>query len=89
MGKSDIDRHLNTVEAKEVLTMDVQNIAADFYSADQLAAELSVSIRTLSRWSRMRKGPARIKVGRTCLYRRAAVQEWLKSLEADCAVITR
>lgn len=46
------------------------------------AAEiLSVSRRTLSRWARLRKGPPRIKVGRSIFYRRSSLERWLVSLE--------
>ena len=60
---------MNNVGAPELLT------------ADDVAALLGVSRRTLSRWKRLRKGPPRIKVGRAMLYNQASLHEWLRSLE--------
>lgn len=51
---------------------------------DEAAILLQVSNRTLGRWARHRKGPPRVKVGRTIFYRRGAIHAWLKSLE-ECA----
>lgn len=51
---------------------------------DEAAILLQVSNRTLGRWARLRKGPPRVKVGRTIFYRRRAIHDWLKSLE-ECA----
>ena len=47
----------------------------------EAANTLNVSIRTLARWARLRKGPPRIKIGRTIYYRRIAIDQWLLSLE--------
>jgi len=49
--------------------------------ASETADLLGVSRRTLSRWARLRKGPPRVKVGRSIYYRRAAIHDWLKSIE--------
>jgi predicted site-specific integrase-resolvase len=43
----------------------------------EVAEILDVSLRTLSRWHAMRVGPARCKVGRTILYRKTSITEWL------------
>jgi hypothetical protein len=67
--------------------MEKQNIAThagllgDFLTKDQLAAELKNSTRTLDRWEVRRIGPPRIVIGRTILYQRDSVLEWLKSRE--------
>lgn len=61
------------------------SLTQDHLTPDQLAAELGVSLRTLMRWHALRKGPARISVGRLILYRRAAIQDWLASLEKAAA----
>jgi predicted DNA-binding transcriptional regulator AlpA len=50
-----------------------------------VAAELGVSQRTLSRWHALRVGPARCKVGRTVLYRRDAIEAWLDANETQPA----
>lgn len=55
----------------------------DLLSSDEIAALLDVSRRTLSRWNRLRKGPPRVKVGRSVFYRRHAFNEWVLSLEAQ------
>lgn len=47
----------------------------------EVAELLGVSTRTLSRWHALRMGPPRSKVGRTVLYRKAAVDDWLKANE--------
>lgn len=44
---------------------------------------LGVSLRTLSRWHAQRLGPPRCKVGRTVLYRREAVEHWLRENETS------
>ena len=53
----------------------------DFWSPEQLAKQLRVSVRTLLRWHAMREGPPRVTQGRLILYRIAAVQAWLASRE--------
>ncbi len=50
-------------------------------SSSDAAKILNVSIRTLGRWARLRKGPPRIKVGRTIYYRMDAIDQWLLSIE--------
>lgn len=52
-----------------------------FLTTEQLAQELGVTTRTLYRWHLQRIGPPRIEVGRTILFSRASVEEWLKSRE--------
>lgn len=47
----------------------------------QLAEQLGVSLRTLSRWHTQRIGPRRVTNGRLILYRADAVREWLDAGE--------
>jgi hypothetical protein len=47
----------------------------------ELAAELQVSIRTLRRWNVTRTGPPRTVAGKTVLYHRDSVLDWLKTRE--------
>lgn len=47
----------------------------------QLADQLGVSLRTLSRWHAQRIGPRRVTNGRLILYRADAVREWLEARE--------
>ena len=49
----------------------------------QLAEQLGVSVRTLSRWHAQRIGPARCTVGKLILYRIDAVHEWLEGRENE------
>jgi len=56
-------------------------LLAGWISRADLAVELDVSVDTMARWETTRTGPKQIKVGRRVLYRRAAVLDWLKSLE--------
>ena len=53
----------------------------DFWTPEQLAQQLGISVRTLLRWHAMREGPPRVTQGRLVLYRIAAVQAWLASRE--------
>lgn len=57
----------------------------DWMGRDELARELTVSVDTLSRWETRRIGPPCVRVGRKVLYRRGAVQDWLRSQEDRAA----
>ena len=46
-----------------------------------LAQELGLSVDTLGRWERRRKGPACVRAGRKIFYRMSVVQDWLQSQE--------
>ena len=65
------------------------NVKSDYLLPAELARELDVSDRTLYRWHCERVGPPRVVVGRTILYRRAAVLEWLASREEKPAASRR
>ena len=54
---------------------------AEYLTAESLAKNLGVSVRTLARWHALRTGPAMTRVGRMVLYRRESVSEWLRSCE--------
>lgn len=54
----------------------------DYLTIDQAANELGVTTRTMSRWWQERKGPPRTKVGRSVLYRRSSLEQWLRKNEA-------
>ena len=56
-------------------------LLSDYYTPTQLANELRVTKRTLSRWEAHRIGPPRIKVGRQILFRRESVDAWLEPRE--------
>jgi excisionase family DNA binding protein len=56
-------------------------IGAQFLTPDDLARELGASPRTLARWHSRRIGPPRTVIGRTILYRKEAVEAWLRGRE--------
>ena len=53
----------------------------DWIGRPDLAQELGLSVDTLARWETRRIGPACVRIGRKVLYRRGAVQEWLRDQE--------
>jgi predicted DNA-binding transcriptional regulator AlpA len=53
----------------------------DYLGKEELAKELDISERTLDRLETRRVGPPRTVIGRTILYRKEAVRDWLKSRE--------
>ena len=60
---------------------DSLNLLADWISRDQLAQELRLKPDTLARWEARRQGPPCTRLGRKTLYRRAAVQDWIRAQE--------
>lgn len=61
--------------------LDQSSLLQGYLRPVEVARELRVSVRTLSRWHALRQGPPRIKVGRQSLFSAASVQLWLGSLE--------
>ena len=57
------------------------NLLADWISREQLAGELGLTPDTLARWQARRVGPPCTRIGRKALYRRAAVQDWIRAQE--------
>jgi predicted DNA-binding transcriptional regulator AlpA len=56
-------------------------LLGDFVEPNTLAGELGISPRTLARWTALRQGPPRVKVGKLVLFRKAAVLDWLQRNE--------
>lgn len=52
-------------------------LLSDYITREDLAKELNLTTRTLDKWSWQRRGPAKIKLGNRCYYKRTAVAEWL------------
>ena len=62
-------------------------LGSEFYTQDELVAELGVSRDTFLRWRRMGEGPPVTRLGQRALFRREAVKSWLRSREeAPCYV---
>lgn len=57
------------------------SILNEYLTKAELAAQLDRSIRSVDRWALTGEGPPCVRIGRRSLYRRAAVVEWLRSLE--------
>lgn len=57
------------------------SILEDYVTPVQLAKELGVTMRTLSRWEALRIGPPRTIVGRKIFYKIEAVRIWLDAPE--------
>jgi hypothetical protein len=57
------------------------SILSEYLTKAELAAQLNRSIRSMDRWALTGDGPPFVRIGRRSLYRRAAVIEWLRSLE--------
>jgi len=51
----------------------------DFWTEDELAAELNVHVGTLRRWRKQGKGPPYSRLVRKPVYLIEAVEEWLES----------
>ncbi|MCU0892738.1 MAG: helix-turn-helix domain-containing protein [Rhodospirillales bacterium] len=61
----------------------------DYLSEQQAADMLGAKVQTLRAWAARRKGPARCKVGKRVLYRKAALVAWLEQCEVDPAAARR
>ena len=55
----------------------------DFFTAAELSHMLGRSPRTLQRWHSNRQGPPRSKIGTLIVYRRSAVQDWMRAQAID------
>jgi hypothetical protein len=56
---------------------------------EELARQFGLSPRTIDRWEALRKGPPRVCIGRTILYKVESVRDWLRSSEGRVASTTR
>jgi len=57
-------------------------LSEDFWQEREFAAFVRKNIRTIRLWDQLRIGPPRIKIGKTVLYRKSAVEAWLRSRES-------
>lgn len=54
----------------------------DLLTTRELATYLKKPVPTIHAWRRRRVGPPGFRLGRDVVYRRSAVDEWLRELEA-------
>ena len=57
----------------------------DFFTPQELCAEIHVAEITLARWRLQRQGPPVTWLGRRVLYRKSSVREWLAAQEKQWA----
>ncbi len=57
------------------------SILTGYHPEAEAASALGKSVRTLQIWRQRRQGPAWTKIGKTIVYRRDALLDWLKSQE--------
>jgi hypothetical protein len=60
-------------------------VLANYLSRDQLADELGVTTRTISRWRWNRKGPPAHRIAGRVMFKRADVVVWLEQQREECA----
>jgi hypothetical protein len=53
----------------------------EYYKPEQLAAELSIHVRTLRKLGERGEGPPVTAIGRLKLFRKSSVSEWLQGRE--------
>jgi hypothetical protein len=53
----------------------------NYLSRPHAAAQLGKHTRTLERWERLRIGPAVVRIGKSPMYRREAIRDWLLKQE--------
>lgn len=54
-------------------------ILSDYLSKSQLAAELGVTVRTITRWRMMRTAPPAVRVAGRVMFKRADVKQWIEA----------
>lgn len=65
------------------------SLLSEYLTKAELASQLRRSIRSVDRWALTGDGPPCVRIGRRTLYRRAAVLDWLRSLEVAHARLGR
>jgi hypothetical protein len=68
-------------QISEATDLSSKPILREFFTKEELAAELRRNPRTLDRWDALGIGPPRTCFGRTVLYQRKSVQKWLAGQE--------
>jgi predicted DNA-binding transcriptional regulator AlpA len=65
------------------------SILSEYLTKKELAEQLHKTVRTIDRMNLAGDGPPPTRLGRTTLYRREAVLDWLKSREVTPACPAR
>ncbi|WP_366869498.1 helix-turn-helix domain-containing protein [uncultured Roseobacter sp.] len=55
------------------------SVAEHYLTKSETAKLLSKSSQTLDRWHRLGTGPQRTRIGKTVLYRKDSLENWLQS----------
>lgn len=53
------------------------SLLSDFWTLEELAAQLNISTRTAARWHSLRIGPPRTTLGKMVLYNKETTRAWL------------
>jgi len=61
--------------------VDADGLLNGWMDRPELARVLGITPGTLAKWQNQRIGPPLVRIGRKVLYRRDAVQEWLRKQE--------
>lgn len=67
----------------DVTTRHTAGILDNYLTRDQLAAELGVTTRTISRWRWERKGPPAHRIAGRVMFKRPDVEAWLEQQRED------
>ncbi len=62
---------------------DANGVLAEYLTEAELARDIKKSQRTIQRWKRVHQGPRRTILGRTTLYHKRDVKEWLEAQRED------
>ena len=63
------------------MSNEAAQVLDEYFTEAELATQLKRDVRSLRRWDQMRVGPPRTLLGRTVLYRKESVRDWLLTLE--------
>jgi predicted DNA-binding transcriptional regulator AlpA len=79
-----MDRALEPARA-ETLSIVSEPVAEAVFSPEELCAFARISLDTLQRYRRLKKGPREINIGVSVRFLRSDAIEWLKSLRSEAA----
>lgn len=72
-----------TLQRKQTTEPHKRGLLADYYTREELAAELGRCTRTLARWAWLRTGPRITRLQGRVLYHRDDVRAWLQAQAED------